>query len=179
MIPREKHKIIISATDRLFSKMQLLDLKNLNISESGRKSFSKYIDHYSYYMCYYSQLFHKAFRNLNKPITESILIDYGGGCGILSLLAKEIGFKTVVYNDFNHKSFIDAQIISRSLGITIDYYIYGDVEEFIREINFHKIKPDLICSFDVLEHIYDLEFWIRALLNIENKFSLFFMTGAN
>ena len=175
----EEHNIISKAIDKLFSKIKVLNLHNLNISEYNRNYLKKYIDNYSFYMSLYSQLLLKALKKLNKPISESSFIDYGGGCGMLSFLAKEIGFKIVVYNDINKNSINETQIISRHLDIAIDYYICGDIEEFINEINLYNIRPDLICSFDVLEHIYDLEFWIKTIANIKSEFSLLFMTSAN
>lgn len=175
----EEHNIINEAIEKLFSKIQVLNPRNLNISEYNKNYLIKYIDNYSFYMSLYSQLLLKALLKLNKPISESSFIDYGGGCGMLSYLAKEIGFKTVVYTDIYKISVNDTQIISKSLDIAIDYYICGDTEEFINEINHFNIKPDLICSFDVLEHIYDLEFWIKTIANIKSEFSLLFMTSAN
>jgi Methyltransferase domain len=175
----EKYKIIHEAIKKLFSKIKLLNPVKLNISDSNRIYLIKYINNYSFYMYLYSQLLLKALKKLNKPVSESSFIDYGGGCGILSYLAKEIGFKTVVYNDIDKDSAIDTQTISRSLGISIDYYICGDIKELIDEINLYNIKPDLICSFDVLEHIYDLELWIKSVANIKSEFLLLFMTSAN
>lgn len=175
----KEHNTISKAIEKLFSKIQVLNLRNLNISEYNRNYLTKYISNYSFYMSIYSQLLQKALKKLNKPVSDSTFIDYGGGCGILSYLAKEIGFKTVVYNDINEISVLDTRIISRSLSIEIDYYICGDVEEFINEMNLCKIKPYLICSIDVLEHIYDLDFWIKTIAKINSEYSLLFMTSAN
>jgi 2-polyprenyl-3-methyl-5-hydroxy-6-metoxy-1,4-benzoquinol methylase len=170
---------INEAIEKLFSKIQLLNIQELNISEYNRNYLVKYVSNYAYYMSFYSQLLQKALRKLTRPVSECTFIDYGGGCGMLSYLAKEIGFRTIVYTDIYDISANDAQTISKSLGITIDYFICGDVEEFFMEINRFNIKPDLICSFDVLEHIYDLDAWIRTIVQINGEFSLLFMTSAN
>ncbi|MDP2338738.1 MAG: methyltransferase domain-containing protein [Bacteroidota bacterium] len=170
---------INEAIDKLFAKIQLLNFRNLNISEYNRNYLIKYIDNYSYFMSFYAQLLQKALKKLNKPVSESTFIDYGGGCGMLSYLAKEIGFKTVVYTDIYEVSANDAQTISKSLDIAIDYFMCGDVEAFCKEINRFNLKPDLICSFDVLEHIYDLEAWIKTINQLKSEFSLLFMTSAN
>ena len=175
----EAQKSIKEATENLFSKMLALDPKTLIISEYSKTYLLNYFNNYSYYMSLYSQLFYKAFKKSKKTAAESIFVDYGGGCGMLSLLAKELGFKTVIYNDINKYTLTDAQKISEKLDIKIDYYISGDAEEFVREINIHNLKPDLICSFDVLEHIYDIESWINTVAAINHGFTLIFMTGAN
>ena len=121
----------------------------------------------------------KVVKNLDKNIEESILIDYGGGCGMLSYLAKELGFKKVIYNDIYEVSVKDCRIIAEHLDIDIDDFVHGNIEVLIDNISKKNIKPDMICSFDVLEHIYNLEDWFQSVVKIENPFSLLFMTAAN
>jgi 2-polyprenyl-3-methyl-5-hydroxy-6-metoxy-1,4-benzoquinol methylase len=167
------------AAENLFSRLQRLNPDGLNISEYNKNYLRKYIDNSSFYRSVYTQLLVKALRKLDKPVHECTFVDYGGGCGILSFLAKESGFGTVVYTDINKKSLNDAVTISGSLGVPIDQFIPGDIEEFVCEISYRKIMPDLICSFDVIEHIYDLEHWFRTINGINNEYSMLLMTGAN
>jgi 2-polyprenyl-3-methyl-5-hydroxy-6-metoxy-1,4-benzoquinol methylase len=171
--------IINDATARLSEKLKELNPQLLNISEYNKKYLLRYINNYNFYMSLYKQLLIKAVSKLPRPVSESIFIDYGGGCGILSFLAKEAGFKTVVYNDIYSVSATDAQAIASQLNVHIDNYITGDIETFVNEINRLNIKPDLICSFDVLEHIYNWRSWIKIITKINNPFSLLFMTSAN
>jgi hypothetical protein len=130
-------------------------------------------------MSLYSQLLQKALEKLDKPVSESTFVDYGGGCGMLSYLAREAGFKTVVYNDIYPQSVSDTRVIARNLGLTIDFYITGDIQEFVHGVHLHQIKPDLICSFDVIEHIYDTETWFKTIQEINGHFSILFMSAAN
>jgi hypothetical protein len=120
----------------------------------------------------------KCLRRIKNPVEESVFVDYGGGCGLLSLIAKLIGFKKVVYNDIYEKSAFDARIISEEMDIPIDFFICGDADVFVTQIKNFNIQPDLICSFDVLEHIYNLDNWIKTISKIPN-FHLLFMSGAN
>jgi len=174
-----EHSQIEKAIDNLHSKLHKLNLNHLNITDYNKEYLQKYIANYSFYMSLYSQLLQKAIKKLKKPISESIFVDYGGGVGILSYLASEIGFKSVIYNDIYQKSVDDVKVLSRELGMKMDAYICGDVDQFVEKTNSNNIRPDLICSFDVLEHIYDLEKWIISIANIHSKFSLLFMTSAN
>jgi hypothetical protein len=115
---------------------------------------------------------------LNAPAEKSVFVDYGGGWGILSFLAKEAGFKTVIYNDINRKSTSDAEIISKEMGIFIDHFISGDSDDFVTRMEMINISPDLICGFDVVEHIYDLENWLLTMNRLSNP-QYVLMTGAN
>lgn len=175
----EEYKLIEVAISNLYSKIHKLDIKNLKISDYNKEYLKKYISNYNFYMSLYKQLLHKSIIKLKKPISQSIFVDYGGGCGMLSYIAKEIGFKSVIYNDIYQISVNDTKIISREIDIVIEDYICGDVYEFVNELNIKNIKPDLICSFDVLEHIYNLEKWFQTIRKIKGKFSLLFMTSAN
>ena len=175
----EGHKQIEVAIHNLHSKLGTLDIQNLQISDYNKEYLKKYIQNYSFYMSLYSQLLIKSLKKLNKPLAESIFVDYGGGCGMLSYLAKEVGFKSVIYNDIYEVSVNDTKTISKELAIKIDKYIHGDIDAFLHEIKATTIEPDLICSFDVLEHIYDLKNWFRSIATIKNTFSLVFMTSAN
>lgn len=169
---------ISHSVEKVFLKIKENDLQDFNISDHTREYLKKYCDNDLFYISTYSQLLKKAISNLNKPINESTFIDYGGGCGILSYIAKEMGFKTIIYNDNYENSVTDTVIISGKLNMALDYYFCGDIDDLINNLKFYKINPDLICSFDVLEHIYDLEGWIRSVSAL-NSFSLLFMTGAN
>ncbi|RXP63284.1 methyltransferase domain-containing protein [Lutibacter sp. HS1-25] len=171
--------LIKNGVENLALKFEKINLNTLNISDYNKIYLQKYIDNYSFYMSMYSQLLTKAIKKLNKPISESIFIDYGGGSGMLTYLASEVGFKKIIYNDIYDVSVKDTEIISNALKIKIDNFICGDVEIFVEEINKLNIKPDLICSVDVLEHIYNLENWFENIATIDAGFSLLFMTSAN
>ena len=179
MTNSEIKSITYQASKRLSIKLQKLDLDKLKLSEYNTAYLHKYLTDLDFYSNLYGQLLHKAIIKLKKPIKESTFIDYGGGSGFLSLFAKELGFKTVIYNDLYSVSVKDAKIISKSTRIEIDYFICGDCEELVDNLNNKKLKPDLICSFDVLEHIYNLDKWFHRISKIQNPFHLIFTTSAN
>jgi 2-polyprenyl-3-methyl-5-hydroxy-6-metoxy-1,4-benzoquinol methylase len=167
------------AINSLYKKLRLLNIEQLDVSAYNKKYLSTYIKNYSFYMGLYKQLLNKTLDHLHKPVNETTFIDYGGGCGILSYLAKEMGFKNVVYTDIYKVSANDAKVISEALKIKPDHFIAGDIDEFINQIKRLNLKPDVICSFDVLEHIYDWKLWIEKTMKLSEHFSLLFMTSAN
>lgn len=172
-------KRINDATLKLGAKFGKVAVKNLNISEYNQRYFQTYIDNYSFYSSIYTQLLINAIKELKQAVDQSILVDYGGGSGMLSFLAKEAGFMTVIYNDIYKVSVDDVRKISLSLEIPIDHFIEGDAEEVVDYLNSKDIHPDLICSMDVLEHIYSVKTWFTTITKLNCDFSLVFMTSAN
>jgi 2-polyprenyl-3-methyl-5-hydroxy-6-metoxy-1,4-benzoquinol methylase len=171
--------IINQSIENLSIKLQKLNMADLSISDYNRRYLNDYIDNFNFFMPLYKTLLEKVIHKLTKPICESNFVDYGGGCGILTFLAIELGFKKVIYNDIYKVSTEDVQVISKALNLKVNYFITGDVSQFIKYITENNIKVDHICSFDVLEHIYNLEDWFLKINKLPKPFSICFMTSAN
>ncbi len=174
-----KTNLINTAVESLFKKITILDINSLPISAYNKRYFKDYVDNFYFFMPLYKQLLHKTLSKLKKPINESVFVDYGGGCGILSFLAAELGFKTIIYNDVYEVSTNDAKEISQEIGTPISHFVTGGIKEFSSYISKNDLPIDLLCSFDVLEHIYNLEDWFDQFKKIKGEFSLCFMTSAN
>lgn len=175
----DKLSLIESVLKTLLEKLTSLNIKEIGISEYNQRYMSEYIADYSFYAPLYQQLLTSAINELSLPIEESVFVDYGGGCGFLSLLAKEIGFKQVIYSDIYDISLNDAKLIAEKTNVKIDHFILGNIDELVDEITHRKLSPDLICSFAVLEHIYNLDEWFSSLSKLNNSYCLVFMTSAN
>lgn len=168
-----------AAANNLKSKLLLLNISNLNISDYNKQYLKSYINEVEFYLPIYAQLMAKAIKELAKPIELSVFVDYGGGCGLLSFFAKEIGFEKVIYNDIYDVSVADSKSIGDALGISIDHSVCGDISDLSSYINNSKTRIDLICSMDVLEHIYKVDNWFGKASKIEGSFSIVFLTSAN
>jgi SAM-dependent methyltransferase len=109
-----------------------------------------------------------------------VFLDYGGGTGFLSLLAKELGINSVVYNDIYEVSCVDARIIAESVGNVADYYVNGDIDDLIKFIQKKNINCNVIASYDVIEHIYDIETFFEKVPSLSNNsLSVVMASGAN
>lgn len=170
---------INNAIQKLSVKLKILDINRLLISDYNKRYLKDYVKNFYFFMPLYEQLLEKTIAKLSKPIAESSFIDYGGGCGILSYLAVELGFKNIIYNDIYDVSTKDVQVISQAINSPIHYFVTGDIHELASFVKTNNIIIDVICSFDVLEHIYNLEDWFIGLNAIPKPFSLCFMTSAN
>ncbi|MFV0472371.1 MAG: class I SAM-dependent methyltransferase [Paludibacteraceae bacterium] len=170
---------ISTAKVNIRNKIIHLNIDELLISPYNKRYFKRYQQHLDYYLDSYAYLLSNAISKLDKPVSSAVFLDYGGGCGLLSYFAIELGFKNVIYNDVYDVSIADVKVISRHLQLHIDKFIWGDIHQVTKSLNQSKIYPDLICSFDVLEHIYDINNWFLQLKEFNHPFQLFFKTSAN
>jgi SAM-dependent methyltransferase len=107
-----------------------------------------------------------------------VFVDYGGGTGFLALLAKELGIGTVIYNDIYDVSCHDARFIADSLQLVADSYVCGDVDELLNFLLKERIHCDVVMSYDVLEHIYNVESFLQKLITSLNGPSTILMASA-
>ncbi len=167
------------SAELIYKSFRNQDLAEIGISEYNQRYITHYIDNYTFYLQLYTQILIVAIRELTIPIEEAVFIDYGGGSGIFSFLAKSTGFKTVVYNDIYDVSVADVKILSKNNGIKIDHFVCGDIDDLVKELNEQKIQANLVCSFDVLEHIYNIEDWFKHSIKLGHQFTLVFSSSAN
>jgi len=114
------------------------------------------------------------------PLIKFVFLDYGGGSGILSLLAKECNIGTVIYSDIYDVSARDAESIGKSVGNRADHYITGDIGDVIDYLKEKSINCNSVASYDVMEHIYDIEEFLRKVPSIsDNNLRVFFSSSAN
>ena len=109
-----------------------------------------------------------------------MFVDYGGGPGTLSLLAKELGIGTVIYNDIYDVSCRDARVIGQMAKSEADYYVLGDIDDLIGFLKQNAISCNAIASSDVVEHIYDIESYLRQISGLsETALNIVMATTAN
>jgi len=128
----------------------------------------------------YGYLIYLSVNNSSVAPEDFVIVDYGGGSGILSFLAKETGIGTVIYNDIYDVSCNDVTLLSRILELPLDHIVCGDIDEVISYLYRNHISIDCITSYDVLEHIYNVELHFRKLRSLsERHFRLVYASAAN
>jgi hypothetical protein len=116
----------------------------------------------------YEQVIVEAVSHSPKHVSQMIIIDYGGGTGLLSLLAKEIGFKSVFYNDIFMGSCRDIEVLSRACSLKLEAVVHGDATNLVNDLNKNLVKADLIVSYDVIEHVYDVKANFQAFSQLHS-----------
>lgn len=181
-LPKEPELLmnINSAANRLYEKLKGLDVTSLDISDYNRRYFGDYLKYVQNILQKYSYILAWSVASANCPLTEFVFLEYGGGSGVLSLLAKELKLGTVIYNDIYEVSCKDAKFIGESIGNQADYYVKGDIDDVICLLRKNSISCNAIASYDVIEHIYNIEDFLRKLHFISDKsMNVVMSSGAN
>jgi hypothetical protein len=153
---------------------------DLPISDYSKRYLSDKIGSLECELSRDTHIIRSALRDTCKSLEEIVLVDYGGGTGVLSLLAKKLGVGTVIYNDIYDVSCRDARKIADVLGCSADYYVAGGIDDLVDFCSSHRLKSDAVVSYDVLEHIYDIDEFLRKLHLISREGSAMMLcSGAN
>lgn len=174
------HRTIKEAAHSLRSKLVHLNISSLDISPYNQRYLNEKIGMLDAIMDIYSRQLYLVLKDYTSDLKNFVLVDYGGGSGIFSLLAKEAGVGTVIYNDIYDVSCADVRKTSKALDITIDHIVCGDTNALITYLQQHSININAIASFDVIEHIYNIEEHFEKLAQLQAKpFTLVYGSGAN
>ena len=171
-------KEINDAATRLYSKLQMINVEFLNISDYNKNYLGYHLKKLHSILQKCSYILALSIGGMDISINNCTILDYGGGTGILSLLAKELNFGTVLYNDIYDISCQDAKTIGSSIGNQADYYIEGNIDEVIIFLKKNGIACNSIVSDDVIEHIYDMGYFIKKLPELtDNRCSTIVMSS--
>lgn len=172
--------VINSSVARLHKKFDSLDIGQLDISEYNKVYFSGYFKNIYSTLKKYTFILSWSLSGISAPLEDSLFVEYGGGSGMMSLMAKEAGVGKVIYNDIYDVSCKDAETIAENLEIRADAYINGDIESVISFLSTNHLSCDAIASYDVIEHIHDIEtFFKRLPLLSRSSLSVSMASSAN
>lgn len=158
---------INEASTKLCDKLSRIDINHLNVSDAGRKYFSDQVRNIRSTLRNFSYILSWSTAYSEVLYDEFVFIDHGGGVGVLSLLAKELGIGTVIYNDLWAPYCKDAQIIAEAIKADrADHYILGDTDELVGFLKKNSISCNALASYDVIEHIYDIEAFLVRLSDL-------------
>ncbi len=173
-------KRIELAAKRVYERIKSIDLKQIGISEYNQRYLGQTLAYPESIFQRYSYLLSLAISDDITPIEDFVLVDYGGGSGLLSLLACESGFGTVIYNDIYDVSCNDIQKLSKAIDVQIKDFVCGDIDELITYLKAHSVNINAVVSYDVIEHIYDVEGYLQKLRLLSNSsYRIVMGSGAN
>ena len=169
-----------NAANRLHQKLESLGIKGLEISDYGKRYLKDQLSDIGATLQRYAYILAWSIAYQETPREKFVFIDYGGGPGILSLLAKELGIGTVVYNDIYDVSCRDSKMAGQKIGNEADLYVEGDIDDLIGFLQETSIICDAIATYDVIEHIYDVEDFLTKICFLSSKpYNIVMSSGAN
>lgn len=181
-MPKDEHllKSVNSAAQRLHMKLCNLNIDRLGISDYGKRYLRNKTGDMGATLQRYVYILTWSLAYQIAPKERLTFIDYGGGPGLLALLAKEAGVGKVIYNDVYDVSCRDSRILGREIGNEADYCIEGGIDDLIGFLKKNALLCDAIASYDVIEHVYDVEDFMRKTCFLSTKpFSVVMSSGAN
>jgi len=177
---KEIQQQIISAEIRLKGKLVHLDIQSLDISDYNQKYLAGKMGNLSAVLELYGRLLYLCLKDSDTNLKDFVFVDYGGGTGLYALLAKELGIGTVLYNDIYDVSCIDIGILSKALSLELEHIVAGDLDQLLKYLQEHSISANTISSYDVIEHVYDVESHFKQLGSvIGDKLRVVYASGAN
>lgn len=91
-----------------------------------------------------------------------------------------LGIGTVLYTDVYDVSCDDANKLGREVGLGADHYVCGELGDLIDYLGSVGVTCDMFASHDCIEHIYDIEDFLRGLRLLPGRSLGFWLsTSAN
>jgi hypothetical protein len=175
--PRKENMARVNrATEDLLKELSTLDVSAPGLSPYYFQYLERIKSSASFYCNIYRKHILFCLYENKKPLSELVFLDYGAGCGLLSILAKKSGFGEVICTDIYEQAVTDAEKLANYMGYPAHQYIPADAETLADS----GIRADIVAGMDVIEHIYDLDSFLEALSQISIRpFFSCFGTGSN
>ena len=161
------------------SDLEGLHLHELQISTKSRKALRRVLDAARYYIEIYNDALDSMLQRCALSPGEMTVVDYGGGHGLFSILAKRVGVGRVVYVDNNSDAFRTVGVLSQTLGSGPDVMLQGDAKKLAEWCMQNNVRPDALIGIDVIEQIYVLDDFFGALHECSHEMKMLFTTSAN
>lgn len=162
----------------LSARLQAIDYDQLPISDYNKQYIGNLKPAMLYYMKIYNACLSKGFKATGQAPEDITLVDYGGGSGFLSMLAKSIGVGKVIYLDLNPKSVETIQVLKQETGIGPDVILHGNSDRLADWCKANRIQPDLLIATDLIEHVYDLKEFFKDLSILNPQMQMIFTTAS-
>lgn len=164
--------------DALAARLQKIDYERLPISDYNKQYIGNLKPVLPYYMQIYADCLIRGLDTTGVSPSSLTLVDYGGGSGFLSMLAKEIGVGSIIYLDLNPKSAETIQVLKELTQTGPDVILQGDSETLATWCEKNGVKPQLLVATDLIEHVYQLEPFFADLMRINSQMQLIFTTAS-
>ena len=143
--------------------LRQLDFEAMPISRYNKDYISHIMKNIEYYIDIYDYCFRIFDESGINEKDQYTMVDYGGGHGFLSMYAQKRGMDRIIYVDKNPDSVHTAKYLKEVTGLGADVMICGDENDLVKYCDDNGITPNLLVGIDVIEHIYDINKYLRTL----------------
>lgn len=171
LTPNEQQQILSQTLKRM-------SVSDMAVGSYGRTALHRILGAVDYHLEIYRRSLDKILECCSLSPAEMVLVDYGGGHGLLSIMAKLLGFGQVVYIDANPEVMHTARQLSRHLCAAPDVMLQGEVAELWSWCDTMQVRPHALMAMDVIEHVYVLDDFFAALHSISPAMTMLFTTSA-
>lgn len=154
---------------RLMDKLLAIDPERLPLDEYNEGYLSRHIKAIPHSIQKDAYVLALAVSGSDVPPEDMVLVDYGGGTGTMSMLAREAGIGTVIYTDIYDVSCKDAASIARDLDSSADHYVCGEIDEVVGFLQERGLSCNVLVSMNVIEHIYDIEHFLSRIPQLGDR----------
>lgn len=152
----------------------------LAVDDYHRAYLRRMLPAMDYYYDIYYYCCNLLAQRMGKDVAHATLVDYGGGHGLLSVVAKQLGWHQVVYIDIDTQAVTTASALADAVGLGPDVMLTGDSETLKRWMLEQGENPDAVAGMDVIEHVYCLDDLFCNLLTLPHAApQLVFTTASN
>ena len=167
-----------SEIKQLAHQLQAINYDRLPISSYNKTYIARIHGAIPYYLEIFARLIREGIDSAGLPLEEITLVDYGGGSGFLSILAKRMGIGKVIYIDLNPKSVEAAGILKKEAEAGPDIILEGNSDRLADWCREQSIRPHLLIATDLIEHVYDLKPFFADLTSINPSLIMTFTTAS-
>ncbi|MDR2118138.1 MAG: class I SAM-dependent methyltransferase [Tannerellaceae bacterium] len=160
------------------ARLKAIDYGSLPISDYSKRYIRAMHPAMEYYMEIFARCLSQGTEAVALEPAGVTLVDYGGGSGFLSLLAKETGFGHVIYIDLNPAAVETVNVLKRLTGTGPDTILHGDHHTLAGYCRTQNISPQLLIATDLIEHVYNPAAFFHTLCRINNRMQLIFTTAS-
>lgn len=158
---------------------RLDSLREKDISFNGypREYLFYLLKYKAHYVSIYQRIIEVILKKTDSAITDIVFVDYGTGNGLLAMFARLLPFHKVIAIDVDKDFVAAARRTADMISITGIEFINGG-EEVLTKLNLQE-KTFVLAATDVIEHIYDLDFFFKQLAQISSLSVFVFTTASN
>lgn len=148
------------------------------MSDYNKAYLNRIKESLDFYADIYDLVLDRMAEAVSKPLSEVTMVDYGGGHGLLSMMAKERGVGQVIYIDSNVKSVETMMVLSDLFEIGPDVVLHGDSRTLVQWCRREEEQIDALAGMDVIEHIYCLDDFFADVVALGERVEMIFTTGS-